>query len=217
MVGRCGAGSFSPQYQDSPLQKRLRKTACIVALCPGLVLSTLTAIHCPNANGGLIRTRVMRSGLHVSKRGMSFSLVFRGPASPFVGSVLGDTRTTVGLTTNTSMRIGVSIGAVRRTHPRIRGLLPAIGGVVTISDNGNNINGDAITTGLTITLTGLNCGIKLLSTSVFNPSVPGVFRIRSTHPCTRHVRKHSLVVPVRDCNIGILSVNFFISPGRTAV
>lgn len=190
-----------------------------VAVCPGLVLSTLTAIHCPKAKGGLIRTNVIRSGVHVRKVGISFSLVFRGPASPFVGSIVGTTRATVLARINGRIRVikGVDIGAMRTTHPRINGLLPRIGGVVNVSSNGKKINGSAMSTGLTMTLTGLNCGINLLSTSIFNPSVPGVFRIRSTHPCTRGVSKHSVVVPIRGCNIGLLSVNFFISPSRTAL
>lgn len=188
-----------------------------VALCPGLVLSTLTAIHCPNAKGGLIRTRVITSGVQVSKVGIDFSLAFRGPASPFVGSVIGTTRATVRACISPRIRIIVAARDHRTTHPRINGLLPRIGGIVKISSKGNKMNGSAITTGLTISLTGLNCGMNLLSTSVFKPSIPGVFRIRSTHPITRGVNKHSLVIPVRGCNVGLLSVNFFMSPSRTAL
>lgn len=164
-----------------------------------------------------MRTRVITSGLHVSNVGIDFSLVFRGPASPFVGSIIGSTRATVRACMSGRMRMAVTARDGRTTHPRPNGVLPRIGGIVTMSSKGKKMKGSAITTGLTITLTGLNCGINLLSTSVFNPSIPGVFRIRSTHPCTRRINKHSLVMPMRGCNVGLLSVNFFMSPSRTAL
>ncbi len=189
-------------------------------MCPGLVVSTLARIHCPKANGGVIRSRVITSSVHVRNGGMSFSVMLRGTGSPFTGSLIGTTRRTVLACINRSISVGkgVSVAAPCIRPGIIRSSVTGIGGVVTISSNGNNINGSAITTGLTVDLGGVNCGINLLSTSVFNPSVPGVFGIRSTHPVTaRTPSNHRVVRPVRRCNVGVLSVNFFISPSDTIV
>lgn len=191
--------------------------AVVVALCPGLVRRTLTAIVCPNAGGGLVRDRVLTSAPDVGNVGIGIILLFPESASPFLGDAIGTTRTTVRCRVSGRMRIRVIARFGSTPHPRMKGVLPRIGGIVTMDSNGNKMNGDAISTGLTVTLTGLNCGINLLSASVFNPSVPGVFNMRRRHPCSIRGSNESLVRPMRGCNIGLLDVNFFMDPAATAL
>lgn len=96
---------------------------------------------------------------------------------------------------------------------RTVGTCSGVGRIVKIIDKGKNINGSFIASSLTMRVTGTKCGIKVLSTSVAKPSVPGVFKTRN-----RLINSRGKVCPCRaGRKVGVISVGLLVRSRRTPI
>lgn len=97
-----------------------------------------------------------------------------------------------------------------RTTPRTNS---RVGRIVTIIDNGNNINGSLMASLVTIRVRHHNFGATVLSTSVANPSVPGIFNLAS-----RTANSRGNVCPIAaGANVGIVSVGLLLRSTTTPI
>lgn len=95
-----------------------------------------------------------------------------------------------------------------------RGGFSGVGRMVKIIDKGKKMKGSFIASSLTMGVTGGNCGMNVLSTSVAKPSVPGVFNTRSRVLKSRG----NLVRPCRaGRNVGLVSMGLLVSGRRSPI
>ena len=95
--------------------------------------------------------------------------------------------------------------------------LVGIDNVIAISSGKGGVGKSTITSNLATTLSKMGFKVGILDSDIYGPSIPTMFDVESLRPTSVKIDNRSMIKPIENYGVKILSIGFFTQPNQAVI
>ena len=95
--------------------------------------------------------------------------------------------------------------------------LVGIDNVIAISSGKGGVGKSTITSNLAISLSKMGFKVGILDSDIYGPSIPTMFDVESLRPASVKIDNRSMMEPIENYGVKILSIGFFTEPNQAII
>ena len=95
--------------------------------------------------------------------------------------------------------------------------LVGIDNVIAISSGKGGVGKSTITSNLAISLSKMGFKVGILDSDIYGPSIPTMFDVESSRPASVKIDNKSMIEPIENYGVKILSIGFFTEPNQAVI
>jgi ATP-binding protein involved in chromosome partitioning len=185
-----------------------------MAITKEQVLEALSNVDDPDLHQDLVTLKMIED-IAINGKEVSFSVVLTTPACPMkemiqracenaiIHYVDKEAITKINMTSNvTSSRTGKEE------------VLPNVKNIIAVASGKGGVGKSTVTSNLAIALNKEGAKVGVVDADIYGPSIPIMFDVVHERPRSKNVDGKSLMVPVENYGIKILSIGFFADPAQ---
>ena len=187
---------------------------------PQQVIDALRHVRYPGTGKDLIESGMLEDDIRISGFEVSFSLIFEKDNDPFMKSVLKATE--VALQTYIDPNVAANI------HPKFvkQNIQSPIANhqspiqakhVIAIHSGKGGVGKSTVTANLAVTLAQQGYKVGLLDADIHGPSMPKMFHTEDCRPYSVEVDGRTLIEPIEQYGVKMLSIGFFVNPDQAVI
>ena len=185
---------------------------------PQQIIDALRHVRYPGTGKDLIESGMLEDDIRISGYEVSFTLIFQKDNDPFAKSVVkaAETALQTYIDPNVTARIHtrfVREQAAATTHQ------PAIHArhVIAIHSGKGGVGKSTVTANLAVALANKGFRVGLLDADIHGPSIPKMFRCEDARPYSVEEEGRTLIEPIEQYGVRMLSIGFFVDPGQAVI
>lgn len=184
---------------------------------PQQIIDALRHVRYPGTGKDLIESGMLEDDIRISGLEVSFSLIFDKDTDPFLKSVMKASE--VALKTYVDENIAVHI------HPKFRKQVEkpkAVGPLnakhcIAIHSGKGGVGKSTVAANLAIALARQGYRVGLLDADIHGPSMPKMFHVEDCRPVSVEEEGRTLIEPIEQYGVKMLSIGFFVDPSSAVV
>jgi len=188
---------------------------------PQQIIDSLRHVRYPGTGKDLIESGMLEDDIRISGLEVSFSLIFPKDNDPFLRSMLK--------AAETAIHTYVDANAAVHIHPKFRqtNLHPSAEGdnnrslraahTIAIHSGKGGVGKSTIAANLAIALARRGYRVGLLDADIHGPSMPKMFHTEDCRPVSWEEGGRTLIEPIEQYGVKMLSIGFFVDPASAVV
>ena len=185
---------------------------------PQQIIDALRHVRYPGTGKDLIESGMLEDDIRISGLEVSFSLIFEKDNDPFMKSVLKASEVAV--------QTYVDANAAVHIHTKFKkqNLQPAAAApvlqakhVIAIHSGKGGVGKSTVAANLAIALAQRGMRVGLLDADIHGPSMPKMFHTEDCRPVSAEVDGRTLIDPIEQYGVKMLSIGFFVDPAQAVV
>lgn len=184
---------------------------------PQQIIDALRHVRYPGNGNNLVDEGMLEDDIRISGHQVSFSLIFNKDNDPFIKSVIKASEAAV--TTYVDPNAAIQIHAkFRKQNAPAQSSLPTLNAkhIIAIHSGKGGVGKSTVAANLAIALTQRGYRVGLLDADIHGPSMPKMFHTEDCRPVSADVEGRTLIEPIEQYGVKMLSIGFFVDP-QTAV
>lgn len=184
---------------------------------PQQIIDALSHVRYPGTGNNLIESGMLEDDIRISGLQVSFSLIFDKDNDPFLKSVIKAAETAVHtyVDANAAVLIHTKFRKQSATAAAPTSTLQCPH-IIAIHSGKGGVGKSTVAANLAITLTKRGYRVGLLDADIHGPSMPKMFHTEDCRPVSADVEGRTLIDPIEQYGVKMLSIGFFVDP-QTAV
>ena len=185
---------------------------------PQQIIDALRHVRYPGTGKDLIESGMLEDDIRISGFEVSFSLIFQKDNDPFLKSVLKATE--VALQTYVDPNIVPHI----HTKYKVENQKPEVGSpkinakhIIAIHSGKGGVGKSTVTANLAVALAQAGYRVGLLDADIHGPSMPKMFAAEDCRPFSVEEDGRTLIEPIEQYGVKMLSIGFFVSPESAVI
>lgn len=185
---------------------------------PQQIIDALRHVRYPGTGKDLIEGGMLEDDIRISGLEVSFSLIFEKDNDPFMKSVVRASEVAV--------QTYVDANAAVHIHTKFKkqNLQPAAAApvlqakhVIAIHSGKGGVGKSTVAANLAIALAQRGMRVGLLDADIHGPSMPKMFHTEDCRPVSAEVDGRTLIAPIEQYGVKMLSIGFFVDPAQAVV
>ena len=185
---------------------------------PQQIIDALRHVRYPGTGKDLIESGMLEDDIRISGLEVSFSLIFEKDNDPFRKSVVKASEVAV--------QTYVDANAAVHIHTKFKkqNLQPAAAApvlqakhVIAIHSGKGGVGKSTVAANLAIALAQRGMRVGLLDADIHGPSMPKMFHTEDCRPVSAEVDGRTLIEPIEQYGVKMLSIGFFVDPAQAVV
>ena len=185
---------------------------------PQQIIDALRHVRYPGTGKDLIESGMLEDDIRISGLEVSFSLIFEKDNDPFMKSVVKASEVAV--------QTYVDANAAVHIHTKFKkqNLQPAAAApvlqakhVIAIHSGKGGVGKSTVAANLAIALAQRGMRVGLLDADIHGPSMPKMFHTEDCRPVSAEVAGRTLIDPIEQYGVKMLSIGFFVDPAQAVV
>ena len=185
---------------------------------PQQIIDALRHVRYPGTGKDLIESGMLEDDIRISGLEVSFSLIFEKDNDPFMKSVMKASEVAV--------QTYVDANAAVHIHTKFKkqNLQPAAAApvlqakhVIAIHSGKGGVGKSTVAANLAIALAQRGMRVGLLDADIHGPSMPKMFHTEDCRPVSAEVDGRTLIDPIEQYGVKMLSIGFFVDPAQAVV
>jgi ATP-binding protein involved in chromosome partitioning len=95
--------------------------------------------------------------------------------------------------------------------------IKGIDNVIAISSGKGGVGKSTVTANIAVTLAQMGCKVGVLDADIYGPSIPTMFDMEGARPLSVQVEGKSMMEPVENYGVKVLSIGFFTKPEQAVI
>lgn len=184
---------------------------------PQQIIDALSHVRYPGTGNNLIESGMLEDDIRISGLQVSFSLIFDKDNDPFLKSVIKAAETAVHtyVDANAAVLIHTKFRKQSATAAAPTSTLQCPH-IIAIHSGKGGVGKSTVAANLAIALTKRGYRVGLLDADIHGPSMPKMFHTEDCRPVSADVEGRTLIDPIEQYGVKMLSIGFFVDP-QTAV
>ena len=185
---------------------------------PQQIIDALRHVRYPGTGKDLIEGGMLEDDIRISGLEVSFSLIFEKDNDPFMKSVVKASEVAV--------QTYVDANAAVHIHTKFKkqNLQPAAAApvlqakhIIAIHSGKGGVGKSTVAANLAIALAQRGMRVGLLDADIHGPSMPKMFHTEDCRPVSAEVDGRTLIEPIEQYGVKMLSIGFFVDPAQAVV
>lgn len=185
---------------------------------PQQVIDALRHVRYPGTGKDLIESGMLEDDIRISGFEVSFSLIFDKDNDPFMKSVLK--------AAETALQTYIDPNVSANIHPKYRVESqkskvesPKIDAkhIIAIHSGKGGVGKSTVTANLAVALAQQGYKVGLLDADIHGPSMPKMFHTEACRPYSVEENGRTLIEPIEQYGVKMLSIGFFVSPDQAVI
>ncbi|MGN0235393.1 MAG: P-loop NTPase [Paludibacteraceae bacterium] len=185
---------------------------------PQQIIDALRHVRYPGTGKDLIAGGMLEDDIRISGLEVSFSLIFEKDNDPFMKSVVKAAEVAV--------QTYVDANAAVHIHPKFKkqNLQPAAATpvlqakhIIAIHSGKGGVGKSTVAANLAIALAQRGMRVGLLDADIHGPSMPKMFHTEDCRPVSTEAEGRTLIEPIEQYGVKMLSIGFFVDPAQAVV
>lgn len=185
---------------------------------PQQIIDALRHVRYPGTGKDLIESGMLEDDIRISGLEVSFSLIFEKDNDPFMKSVVKASEVAV--------QTYVDANAAVHIHTKFKkqNLQPAAAApvlqakhVIAIHSGKGGVGKSTVAANLAIALAQRGMRVGLLDADIHGPSMPKMFHTEDCRPVSAEVDGRTLIDPIEQYGVKMLSIGFFVDSAQAVV
>ena len=185
---------------------------------PQQVIDALRHVRYPGTGKDLIESGMLEDDIRISGFEVSFSLIFQKDNDPFMKSVVKAAE--VALQTYIDPNVAANINIkVRGERLKVKEDKPRINAkhIIAIHSGKGGVGKSTVTANLAVALAQQGYRVGLLDADIHGPSMPKMFHTEDCRPVSVEEDGRTLIEPVEQYGVKMLSIGFFVNPESAVI
>ena len=180
------------------------------------ILKALSTVEDPDLKRDLVSLGMIKD-VKVEPKKVSFTVVLTTPACPLKEKIRHDCETAVEKVVGQQVEIDIlitsSVTSTRDNTP----LLPGVKNIIAIASGKGGVGKSTVTSNLAVALTRAGAKVGLIDADIYGPSIPTMFNCEFEQPSVKSVSGKSIIVPIEQYGVKLLSIGFLTPPDSAVV
>lgn len=187
---------------------------------PQQVIDALRHVRYPGTGKDLIESGMLEDDIRISGFEVSFSLIFEKDNDPFLKSVLKAAEVALQTYVDPNVTANIHPKFVKKNIPS-----PVTGNpsplrakhVIAIHSGKGGVGKSTVTANLAVALAQAGYRVGLLDADIHGPSMPKMFRCEDARPYSVEEEGRTLIEPIEQYGVKMLSIGFFVNPEQAVI
>lgn len=190
---------------------------------PQQVIDALRHVRYPGTGKDLIESGMLEDDIRISGFEVSFSLIFPKDNDPFLKSVVK--------AAETALKTYIDPNIVAHIHTKFikQNIKPSNNAegannqtihakhVIAIHSGKGGVGKSTVTANLAVALAQQGYSVGLLDADIHGPSMPKMFRCEDARPYSVEEEGRTLIEPIEQYGVKMLSIGFFVNPEQAVI
>jgi len=89
--------------------------------------------------------------------------------------------------------------------------------IIAISSGKGGVGKSTVTANIAVTLAQMGCKVGVLDADIYGPSIPTMFDMEGARPLSVHLEGKSMMEPIKNYGVKVLSIGFFTKPEQAVI
>ena len=185
---------------------------------PQQIIDALTHVRYPGTGKNIIESGMLEDDIRISGFEVSFSLIFDKDTDPFLKSVLKAAEAAVQTYAEPNAVVHIHT-KFRQTFRQPDNAKPALQAarIIAIHSGKGGVGKSTVTANLAIALAQRGYRVGLLDADIHGPSMPKMFHTEDCRPYSVEEDGRTLIEPIEQYGVKMLSIGFFVNPEQAIV
>ena len=186
---------------------------------PQQIIDALRHVRYPGTGKDLIESGMLEDDIRISGLAVSFSLIFDKDNDPFMRSVVRAAETAVKTYADSNAAVHIQT-KFRQAHINPRSTdKPVIDArhVIAVHSGKGGVGKSTVAANLAVALANAGYRVGLLDADIHGPSIPKMFNCEDARPVYVEEDGRTLIEPVEQYGVKMLSIGFFVEPDKAVI
>ena len=186
---------------------------------PQQIIDALRHVRYPGTGKDLIESGMLEDDIRISGLAVSFSLIFDKDNDPFMRSVVRAAETAVKTYADSNAAVHIQT-KFRQAHINPRSTdKPVIDArhVIAVHSGKGGVGKSTVAANLAVALANAGYRVGLLDADIHGPSIPKMFNCEDARPVSVEEDGRTLIEPVEQYGVKMLSIGFFVEPDKAVI
>lgn len=185
---------------------------------PQQIIDALRHVRYPGTGKDLIESGMLEDDIRISGFEVSFSLIFQKDNDPFMKSVLKASEAALqtyidpNVTAHIHTKFRVENQKSNVESPKIHAKH-----IIAIHSGKGGVGKSTVTANLAVALAQSGYRVGLLDADIHGPSMPKMFQTEDCRPYSVEENGRTLIEPIEQYGVKMLSIGFFVSPEQAVI
>ena len=189
---------------------------------PQQIIDALRHVRYPGTGKDLIESGMLEDDIRISGFEVSFSLIFRKENDPFQKSVLKAAEAALQTYVDPNVAAHIHVknpSAIHNSQSTIHNDPSPIHAkhIIAIHSGKGGVGKSTVTANLAVALAKAGYRVGLLDADIHGPSMPKMFRVEDCRPYSVEIGGRTLIEPIEQYGVKMLSIGFFVDPGQAVI
>lgn len=184
---------------------------------PQQIIDALRHVRYPGTGKDLIESGMLEDDIRISGFEVSFSLIFDKDTDPFVKSVVRAAEAAVQTYADTNAAVQIHTKyRQQQTAEHVERSLRARH-VIAVHSGKGGVGKSTVAANLAIAFAQNGFRVGILDADIHGPSLPKMFRTEDCRPYSVEENGRTLIEPVEQYGVRMLSIGFFVDAGQAVI
>lgn len=185
---------------------------------PQQIIDALRHVRYPGTGKDLIESGMLEDDIRISGYEVSFSLIFQKDNDPFQKSVVKATEAALKTYIDPNVVANIHVKYISQ-NTKVENRKPTIHAkhIIAVHSGKGGVGKSTVTSNLAIALANRGYSVGLLDADIHGPSMPKMFQTEGCRPVSVEVDGRTLIEPIEQYGVKMLSIGFFVDPEQAVV
>lgn len=185
---------------------------------PQQIIDALRHVRYPGTGKDLIESGMLEDDIRISGLEVSFSLIFEKDNDPFMKSVVKASEVAVQTYVDANAAVHIHT-KFKKQNLQSAAAAPVLQAkhVIAIHSGKGGVGKSTVAANLAIALAQRGMRVGLLDADIHGPSMPKMFHTEDCRPVSAEVDGRTLIDPIEQYGVKMLSIGFFVDPAQAVV
>lgn len=186
---------------------------------PQQIIDALRHVRYPGTGRDLIESGMLEDDIRISGFEVSFSLIFQKDNDPFMKSVVKASEVALQTYIDPNIAAHIHTKVVGRKTAPLKDENKKIHAkhVIAIHSGKGGVGKSTVTANLAVALAQQGYNVGLLDADIHGPSMPKMFATEDCRPVSVEEEGRTLIEPIEQYGVKMLSIGFFVNPERAVI
>lgn len=187
---------------------------------PQQVIDALRHVRYPGTGKDLIESGMLEDDIRISGYEVSFSLIFQKDNDPFIKSVIKASEVALQTYIDPNVSVHIHTKFVKQNIPSsVADHSSPIHAkhIIAIHSGKGGVGKSTVAANVAIALANKGYRVGLLDADIHGPSMPKMFHTEDCRPVSVEEQGRTLIEPIEQYGVKMLSIGFFVSPEQAVI